>query len=311
MDEIHLQVSLPTDDEGMFGRECPSCGKYFKVKPGTGLVGISTCTCPYCEHTEGSNKFLTSAQMEYIKSIAVREVLGPALRDLENSFKELERSTRHSIISFEVQTSGFDFPIKYYSEADLETLVTCDHCGLVFAIYGVFASCPDCARLTAMSMFRNSLEAARKRFSILERIPSQEKEIRDTLLVDTLSAIVAIFDGLGKRLQKQYSTLIPDKPRNLFQNLDALAEILKKNAAIDLPNLLETGQFSKVYYLFQVRHIWNHNLGEADADFVNRTKSDPSIIGTKVLPTEQEVIEFLDLVQLLGLRLREKMQEHA
>ena len=300
MDEIHLQVNLPTDDEGMFGRECPNCGKYFKVKPGTGLVEISTCTCPYCEHTEDSNEFLTSSQMEYIKSIAVRQVLGPALRDLEKSFKDLERSTRHSIISFKVQTTGFDFPIKYYSEADLETVVTCDHCGLVFAIYGVFASCPDCAHLTAMSMFRNSLEAARKRFTILDRIPHEEKEIRDALLVDTLSAIVATFDGLGKRLQKQFTTLIPDKPRNLFQNLDALTEVLKKNTSIDLPNLLDTGQFKKVYFLFQVRHIWNYNFGEADADFVRKTNSNASIIGTKVLPTKEEVTEFLDLVESLG-----------
>ena len=311
MDEIHLQVNLPTDDEGMFGRECPNCGKYFKVKPGTGLLDISTCTCPYCEHTADSSEFLTSFQMEYINSIAVRQVLGSTLRDLEKSFKDLERSTRHSIISFKVKTTGFEFPIKYYSEADLETVVTCDHCGLVFAIYGVFASCPDCAHLTAMSMYRNSLEAARKRFTIMDRIPHDEKEIRDALLVDTLSAIVAAFDGLGKRLQIQFKTFIPDKPHNLFQNLDALSEVLNKNISIDLPNLLDTGQFQKVYYLFQVRHIWNHNFGEADADFVRKTNSDASLIGTKVLPTKEEMIEFLDLVESLGLRLREKLQEHT
>ncbi len=304
-----MQVNLPTDDEDMFGRECPNCGKYFKVKPGTGLEDISTCTCPYCELTEDSNEFLTSSQMEYIESIVVRKVLGPALRDLEKSFKDLERSTRHSIISFKVKTTGFDFPLKYYSETDLETVVTCDHCGLIFAIYGVFATCPDCSHLTAMSMFRNSLEAARKRLTILDRIPHGETEIRDALLVDTLSAIVATFDGLGKRLQKQFTTLIPEQPRNLFQNLDALSEVLKKKTTIDLPKLLEAGQFQKVYYVFQVRHIWNHNFGEADADFVRKTNSDTSIIGTKVLPTEEDITTFLNLVESLGIRLREKLQE--
>ena len=311
MDEIHMQINLPIDDKGMFERECPNCAKYFKVKHGTGLADNSNCTCPYCEHTEDSNEFLTSSQIEYIQSIAARKVLGPALRDLEKSFKDLERSTRNSIISFKVKTTGFDLPIKYYSELDLETIVTCDHCGLIFAIYGVFATCPDCAHLTAMSMFRNSLEAARKRFTILDRIPKEEIEIRDALIIDTLSAIVATFDGLGKRLQNQFSTLLPDKPRNLFQNLDALSEVLKNKVNINLPDLLDSGQFNKVYYLFQVRHIWNHNFGEADADFIRKTNSDGNIIGNKVNPDREEVAEFLDLVESLGLILREKIQEHA
>ena len=111
--------------------------------------------------------------------------------------------------------------------------------------------------------------------------------------------------------KNSFLTLIPDRPRNLFQNLDALTEVLKKNTSIDLPNCLKLDQFPKVYYLFQVRHIWNHNFGEADADFVRKTKNDKSIIGTKVLPTKQEVIEFLELVEKLGITLREKIQEHA
>ena len=311
MNEIHLKVSLPTDDEGMFGRECPNCKQYFKVKAGTGLADISTCTCPYCEHTDDSGNFLTTAQQEYLESIAIREVLGPALQNLESTFKNLERSTRHSLISFKVQTHGLDLPIKYYSEAELETIVTCDHCGLVFAIYGIFASCPDCARLTAMSMFRNSLEAARKRLGILERIPAEEMELRDALLVDTLSAAVATFDSLGKRLQKQFPAIIPDKPRNLFQNLDALGEALEENTSVDLPALIGPEQFLKVYYLFQVRHIWNHNFGQADTDFVRKTKRDASMIGTKVSLSEQDVKEFLDLIESLGVNLHEKLQEHA
>ena len=311
MSEIHLKVSIPSDDEGMFGRECPKCNKYFKVKAGTGLEDISTCTCPYCEHTDDSSNFLTPAQYKYLESIAIREVLGPALQDLERSFKDLERTTRHSFITFKVQTQGFDLPIKYYTEAELETFVTCDYCGLVFAIYGIFACCPDCARLTAMSMFQNSLVAAHKRIGILDKIPREEIELREALLVDTLSAAVATFDGLGKRLQKQFSTIIPDKPRNLFQNLDALSNVLKENASINLSDLIGSEKYSKVYYLFQVRHIWNHNFGQADIDFIKKAKLDKNMIGKRVTLSEEEIREFLDLIELLGVSLREKLQECA
>ena len=133
-DEITMSITLPTDDEGMIGRECPECAKYFKVTPGTGL-DISTCTCPYCEHTADAGEFHTEAQLEYVTSLAVTKVLGPSLQELESTLRELERATRRSLIHIKVTTAGFDIPVKYYTEKDLETTVECDFCGLVFAIY--------------------------------------------------------------------------------------------------------------------------------------------------------------------------------
>lgn len=46
-DEVRLRVSLPVDNQGMLGRECPSCNKYFNIKPGTGINDISTTICPF------------------------------------------------------------------------------------------------------------------------------------------------------------------------------------------------------------------------------------------------------------------------
>jgi len=47
-DEIRLKVTLPTDDEGMVGRECPQCKQYFKIKPGTGLAEIGLALIKVC-----------------------------------------------------------------------------------------------------------------------------------------------------------------------------------------------------------------------------------------------------------------------
>jgi hypothetical protein len=309
-DEITVAVTLPTDDEGMLGRECPECGKYFKVKPGTGL-DISTCTCPYCEYATDAGEFLTEAQLEYVTSLAGREVLGPWLAELERSLRELERETRRSLIQIKVTTRGFDVPIEYYTEKDLETTVECDSCALVFAIYGVFASCPHCARPITMSMFRKSLEVTRKRLSVLENIPAQEPELREALLADTLCGGVATFDSLGKRLRGEFPSVFPARPRNLFQNLDALAQALERSISVELKELIGEDDYSKVDYMFQVRHIWTHNFGEADEGFARKTKSDPSVIGTKIVPSAGEVGEFLALVERLGLALRDKLTDGA
>jgi Zn ribbon nucleic-acid-binding protein len=307
-DQITMTITLPTDDEGMVGRECPECKEYFKVKPGTGLPDIETCTCPYCEHTDDSGEFITEDQLKYVESIAMREVLGPALAQLERSFKQLERSTRHSLFSIKVSTRGFNLPIKYYAEKDLETVVECDSCSLEFSIYGVFAVCPDCSRPITMSMFKKSLEVARKRLGVLGRIPNQENELREALLVDTVSGGVATFDSLGKRLREEFPAIFPQRPRNLFQNLDALCRALEENATIDLKDLVGEDDYLKIYYLFQVRHIWIHNFGEADENFAQKTGCDPSLLGTKIIPSENEVSEFLDLIEGLGMQLRGRLE---
>ena len=44
-----VQVTIPKDEEGYLGRECPQsdCEGYFKIKPGTGLSGENLpCHCP-------------------------------------------------------------------------------------------------------------------------------------------------------------------------------------------------------------------------------------------------------------------------
>ncbi|MDY6896410.1 MAG: hypothetical protein SVO01_13485, partial [Thermotogota bacterium] len=159
--DMNIKVNLPSDEQGFIGRECSKCHKYFKVKPGTGL-STSICQCPYCGYIGDYNEFFTKDQIEYAKSIASREVIGriiePEIRKLERGFKELERATRGGFIQIKVKTqrSAVRFPLKYYQEKEVETYVTCDNCGLEFAIYGVFANCPDCGKLNALIIFKKS-----------------------------------------------------------------------------------------------------------------------------------------------------------
>ncbi len=301
-----IRVTLPTDDKGMLGRECPQCKKYFKVKPGTGL-NTSDCICPYCEHKDSSSNFHTEDQIEYAKSIGIKQTVGPILKDFQRSLKNLGRSSRKSLISFKVHTRGFDFPIKYYTERDLETEVICDSCSLVFAIYGVFATCPDCSRLTSMSIFRKSLEASRKRLDVLSKLQPDEAELQEVILMDALAAGVSSFDSLGKRLAKEFPSYIPEKPRNLFQNLDALEEILSKNLSIKFLDLITKEEYEKLYYLFQVRHVSSHNFGEIDSGFVKKVNCDPKLIGSKPIVVQEDLVEFLDVIEKLGIALRNKL----
>lgn len=297
-----IEVRFPTDEHGLTGRECPSCRGYFKVKIGTGLP-TSECICPYCGEKANHDHFFTQAQIEYAKSVAVREVLGPELRKLERTFKDLERSTRGGFIQIKVRTSGFDFPLKYYREKELETHVTCDNCGLEFAIYGVFANCPDCARLNALVIFNKSMEVAKKTLNLINSIDQKEKSLIDATLKGALSGGISSFDAFGKALRIKYPEKLPPKPKNLFQNIPALSEGIKKLLGISLSDLIGKNEYEFLLKYFQVRHIYEHNMGVVDDDFVRNIPSLRHLKGRKFLLEKDEIGKFLDLLKDLGNKL--------
>jgi Zn finger protein HypA/HybF involved in hydrogenase expression len=221
-----IKFNIPTDERGLIGRECPKCQEYFKVKFGTGLP-LSTCHCPYCFYTGNNNEFFTKDQIEYAESVALKEamerVIKPGFRKLERSFKKLESATRGGLIQIKVKTkrSLMVIPHSYYREKEVETYIICDNCGLEFAVYGIFANCPDCGKLNALTILSKSIEVARKRLHILDSI-KDEAELQGAILENAISGGVSTFDALGKALQFRYPDNFPQRPKNLFQNLQTL-----------------------------------------------------------------------------------------
>lgn len=290
---MRIKVKLPPDEHGFTGRECPQCHRYFKVKFGTGLP-TTTCHCPYCGYTGVHHRFDTKDQIEYAKSVAVREameqLIEPELRKLEQSFKELERATREGFIQIKVETrrSPTIFPLNYYQEKRVETHVACDNCGLEFAVYGVFAGCPDCGKLNALVVFKKSIEVARKRIQLLDS--TKDVDMQNAILEDALSGGVSAFDALGKALQSRYPDVLPQKPKNLFQNLEALSHALSKSVKKSLPDVVGEQSFDLLFKMFQVRHIFEHNLGVVDDDFVRKVPELAHLKGRKY-PLKRDATE--------------------
>jgi len=81
-----ISVRIPADETGMTGRECPvkECLGYFKIEFGTGLKGEGLpCHCPHCGHTAGHDHFWTQEQIEYARSVGIREISGMVRRELK------------------------------------------------------------------------------------------------------------------------------------------------------------------------------------------------------------------------------------
>jgi hypothetical protein len=284
---LSISVPIPTDERGQVGRRCPGCLGYFKLKPGTGL-STETCHCPYCGHAEDISEFMTPEQEEYVRSVGMREaqerILKPMMRRFGESLKGIEQATSRSPIEIrvEVRDKWRSIPLALYREREVETDVTCHECGLQFAVYGVFATCPDCTGMNTSAVFRKSMEAAPRRLSLLEG--DLDSGMVEGLLSDALGSVVGAFDAVGKELRRRFPTLLPSAPRNLFQNVEALSTALGKAAGRSLAEALGEEQYARLVRMFQVRHVYEHNLGVVDADAIKKAPDLAAWRGPQVRP---------------------------
>lgn len=301
MSDRLIKVTLPTDENGMVGRQCPSpdCGQYFKLKLGTGLPTTMT-SCPYCGWTGDSSNFHTPDQIEYAKSIAIKQTLDPILRDFKRTVEGLNRPTRNSLIQLKFSVTTPTFHVHCYTEKEVETRVTCDSCGLEFSVFGVFASCPDCQKLNAFSVLRSSLEVCRKRLLLAEHEDTaSDSELKTAILQDSLGSAVAAFDALGKKLRGLRPDVFPKSPRNLFQNYHALDNCLTSHTSRGIEDRIGQQAAADLLRLLQVRHLFEHNLGVVDQDFAKNVPTHSHLLGRKYPLNRQDVERLIELLTLL------------
>ena len=147
----------------MIGRQCPveECGLYFKLRLETGW-DTDQIRCPYCRAEGHLSDFFTLDQLEYARSVAVREVVGPMFRGFKRDMERLNQRHSRGLIQLKFSVNYKPISIQHYFERQLETEVFCDNCTLEFSVYGVFASCPCCGQLNALKVLLNSLETAKR-----------------------------------------------------------------------------------------------------------------------------------------------------
>ena len=289
---VKMRIGFTPDENGLMGRECPSCGEYFKVKFGTGLP-ITYHMCPYCGHKDDVSKFITKDQRKYMEGVIANEVIAPAL---ENFFESLQKELKN----FKKSNTPIAFDIKHYKEKNLETNVICDNCGLNFSIYGVFSNCPDCGQLNAKVIFDKSIEVSNKKLQSYKD-ESLDPSIRNDLPKDALNGGVSAFDALGKALKTKHD--IHSKPRNLFQNIDELNKFLQSKFGKSIADYTSEEDFKFLFKMFQVRHIYEHNAGVIDNDFIAKLPEYSKSIRRKYQLTEEEIERCLNITQDLGTRI--------
>jgi hypothetical protein len=304
-----MKVSIPPDEKGFTGRECPEpeCLGYFKIQFGTGLKGEELpCHCPYCGHTDGHHKFWTQEQIEYAKSVAINRITGALIKDL----KALEFNYRPRGgfgIGISMKVEGRPHPIRHYREKQLETEIVCDGCTLCYAIYGVFAFCPDCRQHNSLQILDKNLELVVK---MLDIAAAAEADLAGQLVENALEDCVSAFDGFGReicRLHAKAST-DPEKVEKVsFQNLEGAKQNLSALFKLDLASGLTDDEWKAAVRAFQKRHVLSHKMGVVDAEYVRKSGDTRAVVGRKVGIDVGEVRALGQIMGKLGRYLSDAM----
>ena len=291
-----ISVPLSPDEEGYVGRECPvkSCLGYFKITPGTGVKGPAPCRCPYCGHIAEQSSFFTPEQIEYAKSVVIRQVADAVHADPKAL--EFDHKPRGAFgIGFSMKVSrSSPPPIRQYREKQLETKVTCDNCTLKYAIYGVFGWCPDCGAHNSLQILSKNLELAKKELALAGTV---DADLAEHLIGDALENVVSAFDGFGREICSRRGADIR------FQNLSGARRRVQQVYGFDFADGLTDEAWTSACHVFQKRHLLAHKMGVIDAEYIEKANDAGAVLGRRVRVSQGEVSLAANFIETMGRRL--------
>lgn len=307
-DEYRMSVSMPVDDDGLIGRECPNemCSPaYFKVKLGTGITeGQADAFCPYCRRSGEPGDFLTKAQIQYASNLVTREAQKGVDRMIRKAFgigPSGKKKLGSGMFSMEMTYKPARLPNPPLPvEEVLRRDVICPSCGLEHAVFGLATWCPDCGADIFLTHLESEFDAIRKSLSVVD---SRRAELgrrvaaRDT--ENALEDVVSVFEATLKAITRrhllnvgfpaeQVADLFDRKIRNQFQNPSTAASILAEHIGVSLFDGVSDEDKAFLTSAFEKRHPITHNLGVVDRKYLERAMTG-DLEGREIRLSSQEI----------------------
>ena len=308
--EARMTVSMPADEEGYFGRECPSCEQHFRIATDDYLVlpDQQTLWCVYCGHHDEVSHFITVQQMERARRAAadyamqlVREALQPTLRRVSSR-------SRNSLIKISYRTKPFyPKPLPSISEERLVRERSCPDCQLRYAVFGEHRFCPICGQLPALVTALDSIAAETKRLDALSDVPAathaelRESGVIDRTCADTIENVVGVVEALAKRIFSQRVTRAAEILQGrgqVFQRLNDLADLFLAHLGIDIRDRLGP-VWMELQESWAARHVFTHCDGIVDARYLTSVPTSTLKPGQRLIVTEQMAHKVLSDAELL------------
>lgn len=175
---------VQSDQQGMWGRNCPTCEKYFRTDQ---IMGNTTC--PYCSAVAPDLAFVSKEQRHYLTAC----------------YDAFARAYLHKkSTSVEMADITDEKAAWHYSEIKQQLHFVCetDGCKCQTDILGEYGYCPRCGRSNARNVF---FQVADREVARLEEVKSRVSDRHERQTVWEKMAVDAVsrFEALAKHLRRR------------------------------------------------------------------------------------------------------------
>ena len=297
---------VQSDQQGMWGRNCPTCEKYFRTDH---IMGATTC--PYCWELAPDLAFVSKEQRTYLT--ACYDAFARAYLQ--------KKSTSVDMADISDEKAAW-----HYSEVKQQFHFVCqvDGCKTQTDILGEYGYCPRCGRTNARAVFLQVFDKELARLDEVRSTVSDRRErekVWERMMVDAVSRLEALAKHLRRRLLR--CPLTPNRRRELealnFQQPLNADRVLKQWFDIGLLEWPGTPDNPKrqvphsdlefIKTMMQKRHILIHNGGVVDQEYLENTGDTSLQIDERITIRSNEAKRFLILVRDMARNLLDNVEE--
>ena len=297
---------IQSDNQGMWGRNCPVCQKYFRTNH---VMDITFC--PYCAEVADSLAFISKEQRTYIT----------AFYDAFARSHNLKKNTSLDIADITDST-----PAWHYSEEKQQFHFKCDtaDCYTETDILGEYGYCPRCGRTNARRLFSEFADRELARWEQIDKDVSDRAErgtAWEKMTVDALSKLEALAKHLRRRLltfpmtanrRAQFEKLNFQKPLAADEWLKQCFDISLMSwpgNSIKAERHLGVSEIPFIKKMVQRRHILIHNGGLVDQEYLDLSGDAQVRLDERIRIRSGEARRFLTLVREMGMNLLDNIEE--
>lgn len=317
-DIVNIPITIKSDDNGYFDRECPNedCLYQFKIKleDWKNNVSDNEVHCPLCGYVASADKWWTQSQLESINEIASSYAMNLLQSKLNKSFKEMEyHNNKFFKVSYipSKRVSFINNPIGQSEE--WQTEITCSKCNTRYSVIGTAYFCPCCGQNNIKSALLDSLESIEKMVDSLDDIEKllnssvgrdSAVDMSRMILGNTLEDIISLFQKYAETL---FSEISSKKVRvNDFQIVDKGSQLFKDACGKDYSTWLDDTELEKMKLMFQKRHIVDHNASIVDSDYLRKSGDTSYAAGQRLVLHKNDVYELIRIVKKLSKGLTDE-----
>jgi hypothetical protein len=168
-------VSIPLDDHGYLGRQCPSCRQIFRVhaEDYDALPDEVELFCVYCGHHVDHSEFVTDQQMNRMQQVVLDAGMQLIDQTIGKAFSDMARnSAGNQFVKVTYRSAPFfPQPLPGINEENLVRERLCPSCSLRYAVFGDHRYCPVSGPLDVADVALDAISAETAKLDVLETIP--------------------------------------------------------------------------------------------------------------------------------------------